>query len=99
MKHVNCELLIIELHLLAKFTHKVTLPFLNCIEVHTRGIAQNVSKLHCNLLNHDMDTLQDFQVNNKHVTIPALAMEAEKDFDFELPSRQNTELHKLQPVD
>ena len=66
-----------------------------------------------------MDTLRDFQVNYIHVTIPALAMQAEKEvinrmcveaakgFELqcgreygietsELPSRQTTELHKLQ---
>ena len=46
-----------------------------------------------------MDTLQDFQVNYKHVIIPAFSMEAEKDFDFELPLHQTTELHKLQPAE
>ena len=33
---VNCELFIKELHLLATFTHKVTSPFLNCIEKSTQ---------------------------------------------------------------
>ena len=34
--YVNCELFIKELHLLAIFTHKVTSPFLNCIEKSTQ---------------------------------------------------------------
>ena len=78
--YVNCELFITELHLLAIFRHKVTLPFLNCIEKSTQEeLLKIFPKLHCDLLNHDMDTLEDFQVNYKHVTIPALAMEAQKE--------------------
>ena len=78
--YVNCELFITELHLLVVFTHKVTLPFLNCIEKSTQEeLLKIFPKLHCDLLNHDMDTLQDFQVNYKHFTIPALSTEAEKE--------------------
>ena len=118
--YVNCELFTTELHLLAIFTHKVTLPFLNCIEKSTKDkLLKIFPKLNCDLLNHNMDTLRDFQVNYIHVTIPALAMQAEKEvinimcveaakgFELqcgreygietsELPSRQTTELHKLQ---
>ena len=78
--YVNCELFITELHLHVIFTHKVTLPFLNCIEKSTQEeLLKIFPKLHCALLNHDIDTLQDFQVNYKHATIPALATEAEKE--------------------
>ena len=78
--HVNCGLFITELHLLAIFTHKVTLPFLNCTEKSPQEeLLKIFPKLHCDLVNHDMDTHQDFQVNYKHVTIPALPMEAEKE--------------------
>ena len=118
--YVNCELFTTELDLLAIFTHKVTLPFLNCIEKSTKEkLLKIFPKLNCDLLNHNMDTLRDFQVNYIHVTIPALAMQAEKEvinrmcveaakgFELqcgreygietsELPSRQTTELHKLQ---
>ena len=38
-------------------------------------MLESFLKLHFNLLSHEMDTLQDFQVNCKHVTIPALATE------------------------
>ena len=78
--YINCELFITELHLLTIFTHKVTLPFLNCIEKSTQEeLLKIFPKLHCDLLNHDMDTLQDFQVNYKHFTISALSTEAEKE--------------------
>ena len=68
-----------ELHLLAIFTHKVTSPFLNCIEKSTQDeLLKIFLKLCCDLLkhDHDMKTLQDFQVNYKHVTIPALVTDA-----------------------
>ena len=55
--YVNCELFITELHFLAVFTHKVTLPFLNCIEKSTQEeLLKIFPKLHCDILNHDMDT-------------------------------------------
>ena len=76
--YINYEPFTTELHLLAIFTHKVTLPFLNCIEKATQEeLLKIFPKLHFDLLNHD--TLQDFKVNYKHVTIPALATEAEKE--------------------
>ena len=55
--YVNCELFTTELHLLAIFTHKVTLPFLNCIENSTKEkLLKIFPKLNCDLLNHNMDT-------------------------------------------
>ena len=48
-------------------------------KVHTSGIAQNFQKLQYDHLNHEMDTLQDFQVNYKHVTIPAFVTEVEEE--------------------
>ena len=46
----------------------------------TQGeLLKKFSKLHCDLLNNDIKTLQDFQVNYKHVTILALAPESEKE--------------------
>ena len=71
------------LHLFAIFTHKIILPFLNCIEKSTQEqLFKIFPKLQCDLLNHDMVTLQGFQVDYKHVTIPchySLASEAEKE--------------------
>ena len=64
--YVNCELFITERHLLA----------INCIEKSIQEeLLKKFSKFHCDFLNHDMGTLQDFQVNYKHVTFPALATE------------------------
>ena len=61
--YVNCELFITELHLLAVFTQKVTLPFLNCIEKSTQEELLTIfPKLHQDLLNHNMDTLQNFKL-------------------------------------
>ena len=46
----------------------------------TQGeLLRKFSKLHCDLLNHDIKTLQDFQVNYEHVTILAVAPESEKE--------------------
>ena len=62
--YVNCELFITEQHLLTIFTHKITLPFFNCIEKSAQEELHKIfPKLHCDPLHHDMDTLQDFQVN------------------------------------
>ena len=58
--YINCELFITELNLVAIFTHKVTLTFLNCIGMSTKKeLLEFFSKFHCDLLNHNMDTLQD----------------------------------------
>ena len=77
--YVNCELFVTELHLLAVFTKKVTLPFVNCVEKSSqKELLQIFPRLYEDLLLHNMDTLINFAVEYHHVTVPEIMDEAEK---------------------
>ena len=54
---VKCEFFLTELYVLTYFTHKVTLPLLNCVEISDQSqLLQIFSKLHKDLSNGKMDT-------------------------------------------
>ena len=68
--YVNCEFFLTELHVLAYFTHKVTLPLLNGVEISDQSQLFHIFPKLCeNLSNGKMDTLKDFLVSYKHLPI------------------------------
>ena len=76
--YIDCELFLAELHVLAVFTQNVTLPFLNCLEKSTqKDLLVSFPKLYHDLTEHRMDTLKDFFVPYRHVTVEAVTDERE----------------------
>ena len=76
--YVNCELFVTELKLLAVFTKKVTLPYLNCIEKCTQEeLLKLFPRLYQDLLNHNTDTLTDYHVKYRCVTVPDITTDVE----------------------
>ena len=68
--YVDCKLFIAELHILAVFTKKVTLPYLNCMEkLSQRELVKMFLLLYKDLLEHKMDTLKDYIVEYHHVPV------------------------------
>ena len=68
--YLECEFFITELHTLAYFTHKVTLPLLNCVEVCDQlDLLTIFPKLYSDLCNGDMNTLDKYSVVYKHLQI------------------------------
>ena len=64
----NVNFFLTELRALAHFTHKVTLPLLNCVEI--SGQSQLLHILPNNdLANGKIDTLKDFLVSYKDLPI------------------------------
>ena len=71
--YLECQFFLTELKLLAYFTHKITLPFLNCIEKCSREeLLQILPTLYDNLLNGKYDVLKDYAVAFKHVNVDDL---------------------------
>ena len=67
---LDAEFLITELHVLAFFTHKITLPFLYFVEVNTQeDLLDMFPKLFGDLKVGKMDTLQDYIVEYTHVQV------------------------------
>ena len=68
--YLDCEYFITELHALSYFTHKVTLLLLNCVEICDQPqLLQILPKLHQDLQNRKMDTLNDYLVIYPHVPV------------------------------
>ena len=68
--NVECDFFLTELHALAYFTHKVTLPLLNCVEISDQSQLLHIfPKLYEDLPNGKMGTLMDFLVSYKHSPI------------------------------
>lgn len=68
--YIQCEFFITELHALAYFTHKVTLPLLNCVEVcDQEQLLIILPKLYDDLTKSNMDTLKEYIVIYKHLQI------------------------------
>ena len=66
--YVDCEFFLTELHALAYFTHKVTHPLLNCVEMLEQSQLLHIfPKLYKDLSNGKMDTSKDFLVSYKHL--------------------------------
>ena len=71
--YLECPFFLTELQLLAYFTHKITLPFLNCIEKCSQEeLLQILQTLYDNLLNGKYDVLKDYAVAFKHVNVDDL---------------------------
>ena len=76
--YIDCELFLAELHVLAVFTQNVTLPFLNCLEKSSqKDLLAIFPKLYQDLKDHKMDTLKDYFVPYRHVTVEAVTDERE----------------------
>ena len=61
--YVECEFFLTELHVLAYFTHKVTLSLFNWVETSDQSqLLQIFPKLYEDLSDRKMDTLKDFLV-------------------------------------
>ena len=77
--YVDCELFIAELHVLAIFTKKVTLPYLNAMEKLTqRELVEMFPRLYQDLMDHKRDTLKDFLVEYHHVPVDEVTNTCEK---------------------
>ena len=77
--YVDCELFVTELHLLALFTKKITLPYLNCLEKSSQSnLLEIFPTLYDDLLKHDMTTLSNFEVEYRHVVVSEEINESEK---------------------
>ena len=68
--YIECEFLITELQALTYFTYKITLPFLNCVEVYDQlQLTQIIPILNHDLSADKMDTSYNYTVTCKHVNI------------------------------
>ena len=78
--YLECEFFLIELQVLAYFTYKITLPLLNCVERSDQAALLKIfPKLHHDLKNGNMNTLQDFIVNYRHVPVNEPNTDLEKE--------------------
>ena len=68
--YIECEFFISELQALAYFTHKVTLPLLNCVEVCDQlSLLTILPQLYNDLCVYNMNTLDKYSVVYKHLEI------------------------------
>ena len=78
--YMGCELFLTELKLLAYFTHKVTLPLLNCVEKSNQNVLLVLlPKLFEDLKKGCTDTLKDFIVQYRHVPVKSIDNELENE--------------------
>ena len=77
--YLECEFFLTELIVLAYFTHNVSLPLLNCVEVsNQKELLDILSQLYSDLSLGKMDTLKDYIVTYKHVPVQTNVSELEK---------------------
>ena len=68
--YLESEIFLTELKVLAYFTHKVTLPLLNCIAISDQNdLVEIFPKLWRDLKSGNMDTLTNYLVIYKHVPV------------------------------
>ena len=68
--YMSSEIFLTELEALAYFNEKVTFPFLHCVEKSSQQeLLEILPKLHEDLLNKKLDTLKEFVVNIRGVSI------------------------------
>ena len=78
--YLNCELFLTELQLLAYFTKKITLSFLNCVEKCSQEqLLEILPFLYQDLLAGNPNTLEEYQVEYKHVIVEDLTNQIQKD--------------------
>ena len=76
---LDSEFFLSELNVLAYFTHKVTLPLLNAVEVSTQQDLCNIfPQLYKDLSEGSMNTLDNFSVQYRHVTVITPSSDMEK---------------------
>ena len=65
---------------MAYFTKHVTLPYLNCVEkMNQKDLLTIFSQLYKDMLANNHNCLKDFHVDYRHVTVPDLTSETEKE--------------------
>lgn len=75
---LDCELFISELSVLAYFTHCISLPLLNCVEVSSQDELLNIfPRFYHDLLCGNMDSMNEFLVIYPHVKITKPTSEVE----------------------
>ena len=75
---LDTEFLLSELHTLAYFTYKVTLPLLNVVETGTQDdLCKIFPQLHKDLQNGLLDTLSSYMVEYRHIIIEEPTSEVE----------------------
>ena len=68
--YLECEFFLTELSVLAYFTHKVSLPLLNCVEVcGQEELLTILPQLYLDLSEGNMNTLDKYTVTYKHVPV------------------------------
>lgn len=84
-KHQRCTLkvdydfFLTELDVLAEFTHRVTLPLLNCVEIcNQKELIPIFQNLYKDLSNSDMSTLDYYRVHYPHLQAPQISTDLEK---------------------
>ena len=78
--YLDCELFLTELQLLAYFTKKITLPFLNCVEKCSQEqLLEILLLLYQDLLAGNPNTLEEYKVEYKHVIVEDLTNQIQKD--------------------
>ena len=78
--HLDCELFLTELQLLAYFTKKITLPFLNCVEKCSQEqLLEILLLLYLDSFAETPNTLEEYQVQYKHVIVEDLTNQIQKD--------------------
>ena len=78
--YLECEFLLTELKVLSYFTFKVTLPFLNFVEKNNQEkLLIMLPKLHEDLKNFNLETLQEFIVKYRHVDVLELSSQLEEE--------------------
>ena len=81
---LDSEFFSTELSVLAYFTHKITLPFLYCIEISTQEELLSIfPKLYADLNEMKMDTLDRFLIQYRHAKVRKPLTETERNlFDL-----------------
>ena len=68
--YLDCELFLTELQLLAYFTKKITLPFLNCVDKCSQEqLLEILLLLYLDSFAENPNTLEEYQVQYKHVIV------------------------------
>ena len=77
---VDSELLITELHCLAYFTSKVSLPLLYAVEICNQDdLCTIFPKLYQDLLNNNLETLDEFYIEYRHIQVQAPSSDIENE--------------------
>ena len=68
--YMECEFFFTKLEALSYFTHKLTLPLLNCVAASSqKDLLQVLPAFHCYLADGKMHTLDKYRVSYKHLPV------------------------------